>query len=444
MHLKGPTPLLGCIADDFTGATDLANILVRGGMRTVQTIGIPDADTLNTLDADALVVALKSRTAPVTEAIAASVQALHWLQSRGCSQFFFKYCSTFDSTSQGNIGPIIEALLAELGSDFTVACPAFPEAGRTVFCGHLFVHDALLNESGMENHPLTPMRDPNLLRVLQTQSTKSVGLIRYTHVALGAEAIANEISVLKGDGVTLAIVDAISDVDLRTIGHACADLKLITGGSGVALGLPDNFRQKGCLREGEAAAIPAFEGSGVVLAGSTSTTTNAQVAAWLEAGRPALRINPLDLAKGLPIIQGVLAFAAGNTQPVLIYATSSPDEVRKAQAQLGVQAAGALIEAALGEIAKGLRNKGTRRFVVAGGETSGAVVQALGVKALHIGRQIDPGVPATLAVGGGETLGLTLKSGNFGSIDFFDKALRRLAGDWACATKADCEKRSAQ
>lgn len=431
MHLSTSTPLLGCIADDFTGATDLANILVRGGMRTVQTIGIPDPDTINSLEADALVVALKSRTVPAEEAITASVQALKWLQRQGCQQFFFKYCSTFDSTAEGNIGPVTEALLAELGSEFTIACPAFPEAGRTVFRGHLFVKDALLSESGMENHPLTPMRDPNLVRVLEAQTHTPVSLIRYDRVALGGDAVADDISALKTNGIRLAVVDAINDEDLRAIGRACADLQLITGGSGVALGLPENFRLKGLLREGEAAAIPAFTGSAVVLAGSASKATNAQVAAWVEAGRPALRIKPLELARGLPVVQEAVAFATANSEPVLIYATSSPDEVRAVQAQLGAQEAGSLVEAALGEIASNLRDKGTLRFVVAGGETSGAVVQALGIKALHIGRQIDPGVPATLAIGGGKALGITLKSGNFGSTDFFEKALRRLAGDWA-------------
>jgi uncharacterized protein YgbK (DUF1537 family) len=430
MDTSKNNPLLGCIADDFTGATDLANILVRGGMRTVQTIGIPDPHTLEALDADALVVALKSRTLPVAEAVKASVEALRWLQAQGCQQFFFKYCSTFDSTSQGNIGPVAEALLAELGSDFTIACPAFPEAGRTVFRGHLFVHDVLLNESGMEHHPLTPMRDPNLVRVLQAQTTAPVGLIRYDRVAEGAQAVATGIAALATDGVRLAIVDAINDDDLRTIGHGCTDLTLITGGSGVALGLPENFRRQGLLREGDAAALPAFASPAVVLAGSASRATNGQVATWLAEGRPAFRINPLDLADGVPVVERALAFAADHDQPVLIYATSTPEEVSKVQSQLGAQKAGALVEHALGKIASALCAKGTQRFVVAGGETSGSVVQALGIKALHIGRQIDPGVPATLAIGDGVTLGLTLKSGNFGSTDFFSKALRRLAGDW--------------
>lgn len=430
-HHPTSRPLLGCIADDFTGATDLANILVRGGMRTVQTIAIPDAATAAGLDADALVVALKSRTTSAAEAIDASLQALRWLQAQGCRQFFFKYCSTFDSTRAGNIGPVAEALLAALGSDFTIACPAFPETGRTLFRGHLFVQDALLSESGMEHHPLTPMADANLVRVLQAQSQGTVGLVRYDRVAAGAPAVVAEFNQLRTAGVRLAIADAVSDTDLKTLGQACATLPLITGGSGVAQGLPDNFRRQGLLRDGEAAAVPAFDGPAVVLAGSASKATNGQVAAWLSAGRPALRIDPLALAAAQPVVEQALAFAGQHAEPVLIYATSAPDDVKRIQAELGVERAGVLVENALGAIAKGLRERGTRRFVVAGGETSGAVVQALGIKALQIGRQIDPGVPATLATGGGEPLALTLKSGNFGSVDFFDKALRRLAGDWA-------------
>jgi uncharacterized protein YgbK (DUF1537 family) len=431
MNNHNAWPLLGCIADDFTGATDLANILVRGGMRTLQTIGIPGSHSSVALDANALVVALKSRTLPVVEAVSQSIAALKWLRAQGCQQFFFKYCSTFDSTAEGNIGPVAEALLAELDSDFTFFCPAFPEAGRTVFRGHLFVHDALLNESGMEHHPLTPMRDPNLVRVLQDQASTAVGLIRYDRVALGTAAVADEFARLKDAGIRFAIADAVSDDDLRTLGHAAADMKLITGGSGVAVGLPDNFNAKGLLRPGEAAFVPTFASPAVVLAGSASKATNGQVAHWLTNDRPALRVNPLDLAAGQPIVQQAIAFAKESTEPVLIYATSPPDEVERIQAVLGVHEAGALVEAALGEIARGLRDLGVERFVVAGGETSGAVVQALGIEALQIGRQIDPGVPAALAIGAGKPLGIALKSGNFGSTDFFDKALRRLAGDWS-------------
>ncbi|MDB6141650.1 MAG: Membrane protein [Pseudomonas sp.] len=429
MSLINP-PLLGCIADDFTGATDLANILVRGGMRTVQTIGIPSPVLADAIDADAVVIALKSRTLPAAEAVEQALQALAWLRARGCQQFFFKYCSTFDSMEKGNIGPVTGALLAALGSDFTLACPAFPEGGRTLFRGHLFVQDALLSESGMQHHPLTAMNDPNLMRVLQQQTARQVGLLRYDQVAAGVAAVQVGFGRLRAEGVEIAIADALSDADLITLGEACAGLPLITGGSGIAQGLPANFRRKGQLRDGDAAHTPTVEGKAVVLAGSTSKATNGQVAAWLHAGRPGFRVDPLALARGDAVVEQALAFAERD-EPVLIYATSSPEEVSVVQRELGVERAGALVEQALGQVALRLRAQGFARFVIAGGETSGAVVQALGVKGLRIGRQIDPGVPLTVALGVETPLALTLKSGNFGSVDFFAKALRYLSGESA-------------
>jgi len=425
--------LLGCIADDFTGATDLANMLVRGGMRTVQTIGVPASN--EAVEADALVVALKSRTIPAADAVAQSLAALDWLRAQGCRQFFFKYCSTFDSTDAGNIGQVSDALLDALAADgnpsaFTIACPAFPENGRTIFRGHLFVGDVLLNESGMENHPLTPMRDANLVRVLQRQTPSKVGLVRYDAVAKGVPSVRAAFDALRGDGVRMAIADAVSDADLHVLGEACADLALITGGSGIALGLPANFRRAGLLAErADAARLPRVEGLSVVLAGSASKATNAQVAAW-RANRPAFRIDPLAAARGEAVVEQALAFAQTHlerAEPVLIYATATPDEVKAVQRELGVNEAGHLVEATLASIARGLRERGVRKFVVAGGETSGAVVQALDVRTLRIGAQIDPGVPAT-ATTGAEPLALALKSGNFGTTDFFDKALRHLDG----------------
>ncbi|MEM5317109.1 3-oxo-tetronate kinase [Paraburkholderia sp. JHI869] len=436
MNASAGKPLLGCIADDFTGATDLANMLVRGGMRTVQTIGVPGADMR--IEADALVVALKSRTIDAADAVAQSLAALEWLRAQGCRQFFFKYCSTFDSTDKGNIGPVADALLNALtpgdgAVPFTIACPAFPENGRTIYRGHLFVGDVLLNESGMEHHPLTPMTDANLVRVLQRQTRSKVGLLRYDAVAQGAQAVCASIDALRAEGVRMAIADAVSDADLYTLGQACADLPLITGGSGVALGLPANFRRAGLLADAaDAGELPRIEGASAVLAGSASKATNAQVAAWRQA-RPAFRIDPLAAARGEPVVEHALAFArehmnAAQPQPVLIYATALPDEVKATQRELGVAQAGELVERTLAAIARGLRDLGVRKFVVAGGETSGAVVQALGVDTLRIGKQIDPGVPATATIGA-EPLALALKSGNFGAVDFFAKALRMLDGD---------------
>ena len=433
MTITSKRALLGCIADDFTGATDLANMLVRGGMRTVQTIGVPTSN--EAVEADALVVALKSRTIPAADAVAQSLAALDWLRAQGCRQFFFKYCSTFDSTDAGNIGQVTDALLDALRADtgataFTIACPAFPENGRTIYRGHLFVGDTLLNESGMENHPLTPMRDANLVCVLQRQTGSKVGLVRYDAVAKGVSRVRESIDALRNDGVRMAIADAVSDEDLYILGEACADLALITGGSGVALGLPGNFRRAGLLAEqADAAQLPRVEGLSVVLAGSASKATNAQVAMWRET-RSSFRIDPLAVARGEPVIEQALAFAHEHfdkAQPVLIYATATPDEVKAVQRELGVSEAGHLVETTLASIARGLRERGVRKFVVAGGETSGAVVQALGVHTLRIGAQIDPGVPAT-ATTGAEPLALALKSGNFGSTDFFEKALRHLDG----------------
>lgn len=433
MTTSSQRALLGCIADDFTGATDLANMLVRGGMRTVQTIGVPASN--DRLDADALVVALKSRTIAAADAVAQSLAALDWLRAQGCRQFFFKYCSTFDSTDAGNIGPVTDALLDALSGGpgataFTIACPAFPENGRTIYRGYLFVGDTLLNESGMENHPLTPMRDANLVRVLQRQTGSKVGLVRYDTVAKGLSAVRESFDALRGDGARMAIADAVSDADLHVLGEACADLTLITGGSGIALGLPANFRRAGLLAQrNDAAQLPRIEGLSAVLAGSASKATNAQVAAWRET-RPAFRIDPLAAARGEPVVDAALAFAQpylDKGEPMLIYATATPDEVKAVQRELGVNEAGHLVEATLASIARGLRERGVRRFVVAGGETSGAVVQALDVRTLRIGAQIDPGVPAT-ATTQAEPLALALKSGNFGAVDFFEKALRHLEG----------------
>ncbi|MBR8123672.1 3-oxo-tetronate kinase [Burkholderia multivorans] len=426
MTASASRPLLGCIADDFTGATDLANMLVKSGMRTVQTIGVPAESA--SMDADAIVVALKSRTIPAADAVAQSLAAYEWLRAQGCRQFFFKYCSTFDSTDAGNIGPVADALLDAAGGGFTIACPAFPENGRTIYRGHLFVGDVLLNESGMENHPLTPMKDANLVRVLQRQTPSKVGLIRYDTIARGAADVRACIAQLRSDGVRIAIADALSDRDLHVLGEACAALPLVTGGSGIALGLPENFRRAAELAARDnAASLPRVDGTSTVLAGSASKATNAQVAAW-RATRPSFRIDPLAAARGEPVVEQALAFARSHLpEPVLIYATATPDEVKDVQQALGVEAAGELVERTLAAIAHGLRALGVRKFVVAGGETSGAVVQALGVKSLQIGAQIDPGVPATATIDT-EPLGLALKSGNFGAVNFFDKALRALDG----------------
>lgn len=414
--------ILGVIADDFTGASDVASMLVRAGLRTVQVIGVPDGPAP---EADAVVVALKSRTCPAPQAVQESLAALAWLQSGGACQFYFKYCSTFDSTAEGNIGPVAEALMQALGTDFTIACPAFPENGRTVFRGHLFVGDQLLSDSGMRHHPLTPMSDANLVNVLQAQVQGQVGLARYDTVARGAEALRARFAELRGQGVRFAVVDAIDNDDLRTIAAACAELPLLTAGSGVALGLPEVYAAQGWVKpDARAAALPAVGGRAAVLSGSCSQATNGQVQHWIAAGRPALRIDPRELAAGQPLAEQAIAWVLAQDEPALVYATSQPEDVRAIQAELGVERAGQLVEHCLAQIAHGLAENGVRRLVVAGGETSGAVVQALGVTQLRIGATIDPGVPWTQVEG--RPLLLALKSGNFGTVDFFSKALQQV------------------
>jgi uncharacterized protein YgbK (DUF1537 family) len=412
--------LLGCIADDFTGATDLANNLVRAGMRVVQTIGVP-AEPLDA-EVDAVVVALKSRTIAPQDAIAQSLDALHWLQAQGAQQIYFKYCSTFDSTPQGNIGPVTEALMDALGCDFTIATPAFPDNGRTVFKGHLFVGDVLLSDSGMRDHPLTPMRDANLVRVLQAQCRRRVGLIDHRAVSAGADAVRARIAALRAQGIGIAVVDAVDNADLLRLAPALADLPLVTAGSGVAIGLPGNF---GLQPSAQASALPPASGLRAIVSGSCSQATQRQVAHFRAAGRPALVLDPLRLARErAAAVAEVLAQAQAllPAGPVLVYSTAEPDAVAAVQSTLGVQAAGALVEQALAEVALGLVRLGVRQLVVAGGETSGAVVQALGVRQLRIGAQIDPGVPWCHAVGGAVPLHLALKSGNFGGDDFFSLA----------------------
>ena len=420
------TLLLGCIADDLTGATDLANTLVRQGMRTVQAIGVPDAGA-PLPDAEAIVVALKSRTIPAAEAVAMSRAALASLRAAGAQQFFFKYCSTFDSTDAGNIGPVADALLADLGETFTIACPAFPENKRTIYLGHLFVGDLLLSDSSMRNHPLTPMTDANLVRVLGRQTKGKVGLVPFAVVSRGPEAIGAEFARLRAAGLRHAIVDAIEDGHLLSIGAACADMRLITGGSGIALGLPANFRRRGLLpASGVADALPAVGGPAAVIAGSCSAATLAQIEHMKQA-RPAFAVDPLALAAGEDVVGRALAWAGDRVTagPVLIYASAPPEEVARTQAKLGREWAGEMIEQALAEIAARLVTAGVRRLIVAGGETAGAIVQRLGIKALRIGPQIDPGVPWTASIGE-PALALALKSGNFGAVDFFSKAFGML------------------
>jgi uncharacterized protein YgbK (DUF1537 family) len=417
--------LLGVIADDFTGATDIASMLARGGLRTLMVIGVPTGPLPQ---ADAIVVALKSRTAPVAQAVEQSLLALRALQSAHAHRFIFKVCSTFDSTAEGNIGPVADALMDELDTDLALVCPAFPENGRTVFRGHLFVGDQLLSDSGMRSHPLTPMTDANLVRVLQAQSRRRVGLLRHDTVAAGATAVRSRIAELLAEGVGLVIADAIDDQALRVLGDVGADWPLLVAGSGLALGLPAAYAERGWVTPAAGAdRLDPVPGPAAIVSGSCSQATRGQVARWREAGAAARAIDCRALCQSADaadaVVDAALAWARETLphRPLLIHAGVEPAPLAALQAEFGVDRAGAAVEQALARIAVGLVDAGVTRLVVAGGETSGAVVQALGVQTLRIGAAICPGVPWTQCAD--RPLWLALKSGNFGGPDFFAQAL---------------------
>lgn len=420
--------LLGVIADDYTGASDIANTIAKGGgglpgLATVQFLGVPKGKAPSPCEAG--VVALKSRSIPAAEAIAQSLAAFEWLKAQGCRQFVFKYCSTFDSTPDGNIGPVGEALAAELGVQGVIACPAFPGAGRTIYQGHLFVGDRLLNQSGLENHPLNPMTDSDIRRWLALQTKSPVGLTSWNGaVSKGAEALKKALADAADRGETLVIVDAISDDDLLTIGDAVADAPLLTGGSGIALGLSRNFIRKG-LAQGADSSFARVDGPEAILAGSCSRATLGQIAQHQKA-HPTHNISVADVMAGAVTVETLSAFIRANEgRAPLIYSSQVPEEVAALQARHGQEAVAHALDALFASTAKALVVGGIRRLVVAGGETSGAVVTALGLDALAIGPEIDPGVPALLSTSGAP-LALALKSGNFGATDFFEKALRML------------------
>jgi 3-dehydrotetronate 4-kinase len=413
-------PLLGCIADDFTGGTDLANNLVKSGFRTIQTIGIPKPSG-QLKDVDAVVVALKTRTCPPEQATSESANALSWLKLLGCRQFYFKYCSTFDSTPRGNIGPVIEVLLRELGESLTIVSPAFPDNGRTVYRGHLFVHDQLLNESGMQNHPLTPMTDPNIVRVLAAQTNLAVDLIRLDLVRQGEKAVSHALEKITSQTPTAVITDATSNEDLAVLAGAARNLKLVTGGSGLALGLGKNFGLAG-----KRAASPAAPlGRRAILSGSCSRMTLRQIEVAKKV-YPHFRIEPRELHSEFEsTLERVLHWAAehgSNHDPLLVYTSAAADEITQNQKTLGVERAGYLCETFLASVASKFVDDGITQLIVAGGETSGAIVKKLGLELLRIGPEIDPGVPWTFASSDTREIALALKSGNFGSEEFFVSA----------------------
>ncbi|MEO6298018.1 MAG: 3-oxo-tetronate kinase [Paracoccaceae bacterium] len=407
--------LIGAVADDITGATDLSLMLSRAGLRTVQVIGVPDGDLPQ---ADAVVIALKSRTIPAMEAVEMSLAAARTLLDAGAKQILFKYCSTFDSTDAGNIGPVTAALMDLTGTAFTIACPAFPTNGRTVYKGHLFVGDRLLSDSPMKDHPLTPMRDANLVRVLARQTEVPVGLVDIGTIAKGADAIRAAFATA---GKCIWVVDTISNADLMVLGAACADMPLVTGGSGIAFGLAANFVPPDAPKPQIRMTAP--KGRAVILAGSCSQATRGQIAAAKAASVPTLALDALAIANGNQTATEVADWIVAQPHDAtpLVYSSAEPETLATVQHLLGTAASGALIEQTLADIARTLQSHGFTRFLIAGGETSGAVVAALGVKMLEIGPEIDPGVPWTRSVNG-PGLALALKSGNFGAPDFFLKA----------------------
>ena len=420
--------LIGAVADDITGASDLCLMLSNAGLHTVQVMGVPPAGVALP-QADAVVIALKSRTIPSDKAVAMSVAAAQCLMDAGAAQIVFKYCSTFDSTDAGNIGPVTEALLALTGADITIACPAFPANGRTVYMGHLFVGDQLLSDSPMKDHPLTPMTDANLVRVLSRQTALDVGLLTAPTIAQGAHAVQRAMAAAAAKGTRILVVDTTTDADLMTIGAACKGMPLVTGGSGIALGLAANFISADRVARGAAQTrMAAPAGRAVVLAGSCSAATLGQIAAAKAAGMPSFAVDVVALAKGrqTPAMIANWVTAQPGPLPPLVYSSADPTSLAEGQAMLGREASGALVEQTLAHVAQLLQAAGFARFIIAGGETSGAVLDALDVRMLNIGPQIAPGVPWTRSIGsrstGSPDLALALKSGNFGGLDFFVKA----------------------
>ena len=419
---------LGVIADDFTGGTDIAGFLVENGLSVTQYIGVPEG-SLNASGPHAAVISLKSRSNPAEEAVRESLAALDWLQKQGCKQFFFKYCSTFDSTAKGNIGPVTDALLAALGQDFTVMAPALPVNGRTVYCGYLFVNGVPLNESGMRNHPLNPMHDANVMRLTEAQSKGKAANVPAMVVDRGAESIKAAFAELRAEGITYAVPDTLKYDHLLSLGKAVADMPLVTGGSGLGGGIAAYIAEKHdlCIASGMEAGKPLGQNCGggkcVVLSGSASVMTNVQVAAY----KNKAEFIGMDVRR---CVEGGDAYAAELASKIaslpkakyapLVYATTGPEELKAIQNEFGVERAGRAVEDTFASLAGLLGKEGYDHFIVAGGETSGAVVKALGIKAFHIGPQIAPGVPWVRATD--QPVSLALKSGNFGDEDFFTKA----------------------
>ena len=419
------TTFLGCIADDFTGATDLASMLARSGVNVSLRIGVPLSTPENTAEIE--VIALKTRSISASKAIEESLSALKWLKEAGAKKYFFKYCSTFDSTAEGNIGPVSEALMNELKVDQTIYCPAFPENGRSIYMGNLFVGQKLLSESSMKDHPLTPMNDSNLMRLLSAQVSRRVGLADHIVVNSGVNSLKEKLISLKENDVPHVIVDAVADTDLDTIASACQDMDFITGGSALAMPLAEFYKASGKISANDNSFMNKKLNTGsIILSGSCSEMTIIQVKNFIQRGAAAFQLDPIDLAENG--IKKVLDWLSSQdfTKNIIIYATSDPYTVKKVQAELGVDMAGKIVEQGLSECAIAARELGVKNFIIAGGETSGAITKALNVRQLDIGIEIAPGVPWTFSGKRNNQIALSLKSGNFGSEEFFTEALSKL------------------
>jgi uncharacterized protein YgbK (DUF1537 family) len=417
---------LGCIADDYTGASDLANTLTRAGLRTVQTIGVPSGD-LALPEVDAVVVSLKSRSIEAGLAVSRSRSAEKWLRQRGADHVLFKICSTFDSTDAGNIGPVMDALRADAGEKIVLVTPAFPETGRTIYMGNLFVGSVPLNESPLKDHPLNPMHDSNLVRVLARQSRTRVGLVGLADIARGPDAVRAALADLAAKGFGAAIADAVFDRDLEIIGAVALEHRLSVGASGIGLGLARALVAARGVKSSVPNAVSddPIGGPAAGLAGSCSQATLQQIAN-AEKTMPVLHLDSEQAVSGKAEVQHALAWAIERLGkgPVLIASSATPDQVAALQARHGRDAAGHAIEQAMADIAEGLVRSGVRRLVVAGGETSGAVVDRLGIPGFLVGAEIAAGVPVLRAVGARDgAMLLALKSGNFGGPEFFADAL---------------------
>ncbi|MBY5543007.1 four-carbon acid sugar kinase family protein [Rhizobium leguminosarum] len=418
---------LGSIADDYTGASDLANTLTKNGLRTVQTVGIPDP-SLALPDVDAVVVSLKIRSVPASDAVTAATSAERWLRQRGAGHVLYKICSTFDSTDAGNIGPVTEALSDAAGGGIVLVTPAFPETGRSVYLGHLFVGGQPLNESPLKDHPLNPMHDANLVRVLTRQSRNAVGLIDLTAIAAGAGALKARLDALRTTGITAVIADAIFERDLETLGEIALQTPVSTGASGLGLGLARALVRSGRISSGGATAADTIRpvgGLSAIVAGSCSKATLHQLDI-AERSMPVLRLDPERLLASPDEIAAAISWAGDriSTGPVVVAASAAPETVSRLQSLYGREASGHAIETATSIITAELVERGVRRLVIAGGETSGAAVDRLAIPAFLIGPEIAPGVPVLRTIGNaqGDML-LALKSGNFGGEDFFTAAL---------------------